>query len=170
MSAGDIVSVTPGDAWGWLLTGNQADQSNLNGTPDGCVGISQRNTTRVGAYLARLHTGIGGAVLAARIGAHHNGSADAWAGAVSYGWGTYPNGPNNGLLTGALEVFAGGVRGRLPGLLHPFQDCGAYFASGAVVLGTDDYAGRRLLALRPGQPAGTVSGTAFVDATGPWSR
>jgi hypothetical protein len=168
--AGDIASYAPADAWGWLLTGNQSDQTNMNVTPDGCCGYSSRSSVRAGAYLARLHTGLGGAYPAQRTESHHNGSSEAYAGAASYGIGAYPNGPNNGLMTGALEVYALGLRGRLPGLLHPFQDCSVTaITSGTMVNGTDDFAGRSLLALRVGIPSYNMWGTVFLD-TGPWSR
>lgn len=169
--AGDIASLKSGDAYGYLLTGNQADQTNVGTVPDGCVGYSHRSA-RVGAYLVRSHTAIGQAIAAQRIGAHHNGSmADAYAGTASYSWGTYPNGPNNGLMTGPLELVALGIRGTLPGLLHPVQDCGDAFATGATVDGTDDLSGRRLMAIRTAPPAGAVTaGTVFLDTSGPWSR
>ena len=169
--AGDIESLKSGDAYGWLLAGNQSDQTAATTVPDGCCGWSHRSA-RNGAYLARLHTAVGQAVAAQRIGSHHTGTlADGYAGTAGYAWGTYPNGPNNGLLTGSLELFALGVRGALPGLLHPVQDCGAAFASGALVDGTDDMAGRRLLALRVAPPSGAVTaGTVLLDLTGPWRR
>lgn len=169
--AGDIASLKSGDAYGYLLTGNQADQTNTSAVPDGCVGYSHRSA-RTGAYLVRSHTAIGQSTAAQRLGAHHNGStADAYAGTSGYSWGTYPNGPNNGLLTGPLELVAQGIRGTLPGLLHPVQDLGAAFANGGIVEGTDDLAGRRLLAIRTAPPSGAVTaGTVFLDTTGPWSR
>lgn len=170
MFAGDIASLKSGDAYGYLVTGNQGDQTNANYTPEGCVGCSYRST-RAGAYMVRSHTGIGQSIAAQRIGAHHNGTTtDSYAGVAGYSLGTYPNGPNNGLLTGALEVFALGIRGRLPGLLHPVQDLGGLFVSGVTVDGTDDLAGRRLMAIRTGQPNGAAFGTVFLDTTGPWSR
>jgi len=171
--AGDIASYAPVNAWGFVLTGNQSDQANSSSTtPDGCCGVSYRNTTRAGAYLARMPSGAGGAVVCQRIGAHHNGIADAWAGRESYSWGAYPNSPNNGLMTCALELYAnGGLHGALPGLLHPFQGCGGVFAGGTVIDGSDDYAGRRLLSIRVGLPSGSdIGGTVFLDATGPWRR
>ena len=169
--AGDIASLKSGDAYGYLLTGNQADQTNASSVPDGCVGYSHRSA-RSGAYLARSHTGIGQSLAVQRIGAHHNGVAsDAYAGTAGYGFGVYPNGPNNGLLTASLEVFGLGVRGSLPGLLHPVQNLGGAFASGAIVDGTDDLAGRQLMALRVAPPAGDITaGTVFIDLTGPWGR
>ena len=170
--AGDVASCKSGDAYGFALTGNQADQVGVATVPDGCCGYSHRNA-RAGAYLARAHTGIGQAVAAQRIGAHHNGTgADVYAGTPGYSQGVYPNGPNNGLMTGALELYAtAGIRGWLPGLLHPLQDCSTAFSSGVVVDGTGDYLGRRLLGVRTAPPAGAQqAGTVFLDTTGPWSR
>lgn len=168
--AGDIASLKSGDAYGYLLTGNQDNQTDISSVPDGCVGWSHRSA-RTGAYLVRSHTAIGQSIAAQRIGSHHNGStADAYAGTAGYSWGVYPNGPNNGLMTGALEVFALGIRGKLPGLLHPVQDCGTAFSTGATVDGTDDLAGRRLLAVRTGPPNSGKAGTVFFDVTGPWAR
>ena len=168
--AGDIASLKSGDAYGYLLTGNQADQTNAYSVPDGCVGYSHRSA-RTGAYLVRGYTAIGQSTAAQRLGAHHNGStADVYAGTAGYSLGAYPNGANNGLLTGALELHAAGLCGTLPGLLHPVQDCGTSFATGATVDGTDDLAGRRLLAIRTGPPAGGTVGTVFIDTTGNWGR
>lgn len=169
--SGDIASLKSGDAYGYLLTGNQADQTNTSSVPDGCVGYSHRSA-RTGAYLVRAHTAIGQSTAVQRLGAHHNGStADVYAGTAGYSAGTYPNGPNNGLMTGALELHALGIRGTLPGLLHPVQDCGNAFATGAIVDGTGDLAGRRLMAIRTAPPAGAVvAGTVFIDVTGPWVR
>lgn len=169
--AGDIASLKSGDAYGYLLTGNDADQVAATTAPVGCCGYSHRSA-RGGAYLARAHTAVGQSIAAQRLGAHHNGgTADVYAGTVGYSVGAYPNSPNNGLMTGALELHALGIRGTLPGLLHPVQDCASAFATGAVVDGTDDMAGRRLLAIRTAPPSGAVvAGTVFLNATGPWER
>lgn len=169
--AGDIASLKSGDAYGYLITGNQEDQAASPTVPDGCCGYSHRNA-RSGAYLMRAHTAIGQSVPAQRIGSHHTGiTADVYAGLAGYAWGAYPNGPNNGLMTGRLELFAQAMRGTLPGLLHPVQNCGDAFSSGAIVDGTDDMAGRKLLALRVAAPSGSgTPGTVFLDITGPWAR
>ena len=168
---GDLKSLKSGDAYGHVITGNTVNQTAVSTVPDGCVGYSNRGAG-VGAYLARSHTGIGQAQPAQNVGAHHNGTAAAsYAGTAGYSLGTYPNGPNNGLLTGELEVYAMGVRGTFPGLLHPVQDLGNAFVSGAVIDGTDDLLGHRLLAIRTAPPAGSiVAGTVFIDLTGPWER
>jgi hypothetical protein len=171
--AGDIASLKSGDAYACVITGNEADQTALaSGAPNGCVGYSGRSA-RVGCYMVRDHLGVGQSVSAQRLGAHHNGStADAYAGTAGYSLGTYPNGANNGLLTGSLELFSTAIRGGFPGLLHPVQDMtSANLAAGQTVLGTDDYAGRTLMALRVRAPGdSTNAGTAFLDLTGPWSR
>lgn len=169
--SGDIASLKSGDAYGYLLTGNQSDQTATSSVPDGCCGYSGRSA-RGGAYLVRAHTAIGQSIAAQRLGAHHNGpTADVYAGSPGYSVGAYPNGANNGLMTGALELHALGIRGTLPGLLHPVQDLGNAFATGALVDGTDDFAGRKLMAIRTAPPAGAVvPGTVFVDVTGPWGR
>ena len=171
LSFGDIASLKSGDPYGCLVTGNQADQTGITAVPDGCLGYSRR-ASGIGAYLARSHTGIGQALSAQCIGSHHNGpTAAVYAGAAGYSLGTYPNGPNNGLMSGELEVYAQGIRGTLPGLLHPVQDLGGSFATGLVIDGTDDLAGRRLLAVRVGPPTGAVlPGTVLIDLTGPWAR
>lgn len=170
--AGDIASLKSGDAYGYLLTGNQSDQTYTSSAPDGCCGYSGRSA-RGGAYLVRAYTAIGQSSAVQRLGAHHNGAtADVYAGTPGYSTGTYPNGPNNGLMTGALELHAMGIRGTLPGLLHPVQDLGNAFATGAIVDGTDDLAGRRLMAIRTAPPPVWVGvpGTVFIDVTGPWAR
>ncbi|WP_313329823.1 hypothetical protein [Comamonas sp.] len=171
LCAGDIASYKSADAWSFLLTGNQADQTNASVVPDGCCGYSGRSA-RNGAYLARLHTAVGQSAQTQRVGAHHTGtSAEVYAGLPGYAWGTYPNGPNNGLLVSPLELFASGVRGTIPGLLHPVQDCGQAFATGTVLDGTDDYVGRKLMAIRVAPPSGGMAaGTVFLDVTGPWGR
>ena len=168
--AGDIASLKSGDAYGYLLTGNQSDQTTTSSAPDGCCGYSYRGA-RSGAYMVREYTAIGQSVAVRRVGAHHNGAAtDVYAGTAGYSIGTYPNGPNNGLMTGALELHAMAIRGTLPGLLHPVQDLSNAFSTGAIVDGTDDLAGRRLMAIRTGPPAGSALGTVFIDVTGPWVR
>lgn len=167
--AGDISSLKSGDAYSFLLTGDQSSQIALTTVPDGCCGWSHRSA-RGGSYIARSHAAVAGSIPAQRIGSHHNGSlSDGYAGTTNYSLGAYPNGPNNGLMTGVLELYALGIRGSLPGLLHPVQECGSAFTSGVMVDGTDDMLGRTLLGLRVAPPSGAVAaGTVFIEITGPW--
>lgn len=171
MFAGDIASLKSGDAYGWLVTGNTEDMSNSGYVPQGCLGYSGRNA-RAGGYLARAYTGIGQAIGVQLVGSHHNGgTVDVYAGMAGYAFGGYPNGPNNGLLTGVLElVESAGIRGSAPGLLHPLHNVSSSFATGAAVDGTNDLVGRSLMALRTQPASGYAGGTAFIDITGPWSR
>ena len=169
--AGDFVSEKSGDAYSFVLTGNALDQSSSSVTPNGCVGFSGRSA-RDGAYLSRLHNGIGGAVQAQRVGAGHNGLApDIYSGTAGYSFsGAGPNGPNNGVPVCPLELFAQGQRGRFPGAYHLRNDWGGTLAHGAILGGTDDLLGRRLLAVRVGPSTGTTFGTMLLDITGPWDR
>lgn len=168
--AGDVDSLKSGDAYGYLLTGNQSDLTNSSNVPEGCVGYSHRSA-RTGAYLVRASTGIGQAIAAQQIGAHHNGTtADVYSGLGGYSFGAYPNGANNGLMTGPLELVASSIRGTFPGLLHCAQDMGSAFATGVFVDGTDDFVGKRLLAVRVGPSASGSTGTVLLDTTGPWER
>lgn len=168
---GDIASLKSGDAFGFVVTGNTTDQVASTTTPTGCCGASFR-TARAGAYMARSYTGIGSAMAVRRIGSHHTGpSGEIYAGAAGYAdAGAYPNGANNGLMAGALELLEAGVRGTFPGLLHPFQDMTGSMTTGAVIDGTDDYAGRRFMALSVSPPSGSVAGTVLLELTGPWGR
>ena len=169
--AGDIASLKSGDAWYFLVTGNESDQTGITSIPEACCGASFRNV-RAGAYVQRASYGYGAAVAARRVGAHHNGpTADLYAGTAGYSWGVFPNISNNGLLYGSCELVVGtDIRGTLPGLLHPVQDLGNIFSSGVVIDGEQDMAGRRLLALRVSSPSPSaqVVGTVFMDLTGPW--
>ena len=64
---GDIASFKSGDAYAYLVTGNQADQTAVSTVPDGCCGYSHRSA-RGGAYVARSHTGTGGGIGGAACG------------------------------------------------------------------------------------------------------
>lgn len=169
--SGDIASLKNGDAYSFSVTGNLSDQTAVSSAPDGCNGYSRRSSN-FGCYVQRSSTAVGQAVAAQRVGAHHNGtSAAVYAGTAGYSWGTYPNVPNNGLLTCPLELTVGNsIRGSIPGLLHPIQDCGPMFSTFARVDGTDDLAGKTLMAFRVGPPSSGDLGTVFIDITGPWSR
>lgn len=170
--AGDIQSYKSGDAYGYLLAGNAYESEVGSGSsPSGCCGWSGRSDPK-GAYLVRSATGLGQSILTRRVGTSHNGpSSDVYAGRSQYSWGAYPNAANNGIMTGAVELFDLSLRGRLPGLLHAIQDCGNAFLSGARIEGTDDYVGRRLMALRVGPPDAPnyTAGTVFINETD-WGR
>ena len=171
MYAGDFASEKSGDAYSFIITGNLSDLTTSANTPEGCVGYSGR-TTRGGAFISRLHTGVGGAVQAQRIGQAHNGAgADLYSGTAGYSpAGSGPNSPNNGIPVCPLELIVQGQRGTLPGLYHLRNDWGSLLAHGTVIDGTDDLFGKKLLVARVGPSSGPNAGTVLLDITGPWDR
>lgn len=56
-------------------------------------------------------------------------------------------------MTGVLELYVQGIRGTMPGLLHPVQDLIGAFSSGSLTQGTDELVGRSILALRVAAPS-----------------
>ena len=157
-----------GDAWCYLLTCNTFDQTVTSNAPDSCNSYSNRGT-RAGAYLQRAHTGLGSATAAQRVGVGHSGTAAAISsGAAGYIAGSipFPNPPNNGLLVCAVEVITGqGVRGTLPMIYHIRGDTAGALRTGAVIDGTNDLAGRRLLVIYAAPPvaSGQFGGPVLVD-------
>ena len=170
---GDIASDKSGDAWGWMLSAGTSYLGASSTTSNACNAYAG-STARAGAWLARAYSGIGGAVQAQRNGVAQNNStaADAYSGATNYSMlGAGINPANNGLLLTPCELIHLGRRGTIPGLWHARSDLVGAFEHGTVVDGTDDLAGRRLLALRVGGAYGiSTYGTAFIDLTGPWGR
>lgn len=170
---GDVVSDKSGDAYCGALFGGDSSVSSTTSQIDGCIGLASAANTASNAYIARLHSGMGGAQLIKKGGAYSAGAA--YSGTSSYGsnYGIpYPNGADNSLRLSPVDVFVGasGIRGRVAGVYHTPQAVGDGFSTGAIVDGQGDYAGRSLVALRVG-PTGSplsVAGTVFVDATGPW--
>ncbi len=84
---------------------------------------------------------------------------------------SYPNGPNNGLVLSRKFLFEPNIalRGRLPGVLLPVQQCHSAFNWLDKIDGQDELIGRKLLAIKCGGAAGSSSqGLIFVDITGPW--
>lgn len=163
---GDISSVKSGDAWACLLTGDESSTINSTTPPPGCNGYSSRSM-RGGAWLQRAHNAFSGAIIAGRTGAAHNGAAAAlYSGTAGYSapGDVYPNGPSSGLLLSPVEVIALGLRGSVPLLYHIRADVSQAIGSGAVMDGTDDLPGHRLLAIRVGTPnTSGPSGMVFVD-------
>lgn len=173
MYAGDIESDKAGDAWGWMISGNQSDQTNASSVPEGCVGAGGRGV-RAGAYIARPLGGTGGSTALKRIGESQNGDSagTVYSGSSSYSAsGDGPNAANNALLLTPLELIENGIRGRVPGVYHARQGLGVRYATGQTFLGEGVLAGRMLVAIQVGYPIQASSGgVVFVDITGPWSR
>lgn len=170
---GDLVSDKSGDAYCSAIFGGDSGVWSSGAANPGCIGYANFNVSGSLAYMARLHTGTGGAQVIKK-GAPYNSSA-AYSGFASYGGAyaiPYPNGPDNSLRLGAVDIFVGtsGIRGRVAGAFHTPQAVGEAFSSGVLVDGQGDFVGRSFVALRVGgtnQPLNTA-GVVFVDTTGPW--
>lgn len=168
---GDPRSFKVGDAFATVMTGCVADRS-IGGDVEGCVGRSMGSTspTATGGYfVARTHTGLGTAVPYAPIGVASHQSSYSYSGSGSYGFGTHPNGPDNGLLLSDAVGYDNGYRFSLPGVKHLVQNAIGSFSAFAIVDGTGDMLGRRVMML----PVGSVSyggpqGVVAFDITGPW--
>ena len=170
---GDFASLKSGDAYACAL---QCAASDLAAsTSSSPAAVEECNVSTVaGAYAPRSFTALGGSAAL-----NHGGDAlcgtSTVAGAGPGGGYTpsYPNGPDNGLIL-ARKVFVepgACLRGRLPGVLVPLQNCHGAFSWRDKIDGQGDLTGRKLIAIKCGSPAGTSSqGMLLVDITGPWSR
>ena len=136
-------------------------------TIEGC----QHATANAYWYIARSFSGVVGAVL----GYHHpesyvlnNENSGAGYGRVT----TFPNGPDNGLILSrkVLTEIPTCLRGVMPGAYVTPQNCHTFYSRNTIQDGSGDLAGRKLLAVKCGGPAGTSSqGVMFFDITGPWA-
>ena len=170
---GDVVSDKSGDAYCGALFGGDSSVSSASSQIVGCIGLASAGNTASDAYIARLHSGMGGAQLIKKGGAYSAGSAYSGTSSYSSTYGIpYPNGADNSLRLSPVDVFVGtsGIRGRVAGVYHTPQAVGEGFSTGAIVDGQGDYAGRSFVALRVGPTSSplSVAGTVFVDTTGPW--
>ncbi|MBV5297853.1 MAG: hypothetical protein JZU64_06840 [Rhodoferax sp.] len=174
-SFGDINSVRPGEAYAcWLLGHETTTNYNSISTSDVATGETQINT---GAYIARSFTALGGSQKCHKTSAFNTQNLIPSGYATYSGIDlTYPNAPDNGLITSRVQVLSSSaLRGSLPGVLHTPQDCQSTFNTGNTITGAGSYSGRTLLALRSGGALGYAkntltygAGVIFIDLTGPW--
>ena len=164
---GDFASYKSGDAYASMLASTNSDQS-ANWSADGFALEYVSNSY----YLrcARSFTGIAGAI-SLRKSPESFGSGDGNSGAGTGFLNIYPNRSNNGLILSRIVLSEEGVclRGNQRGAYVTPQNCHASFTRNTVIDGAGDMAGRKLLAVKCGAPAGTSSqGVMFFDVTGPW--
>lgn len=170
---GDFASLKSGDAYSCVLHCNSyeaaASISSQSASVEWCGAVPL-----AGAYAPRSFTALGGSI-ALNHGVDSLCGTSAVAGAGPGGGYTpsYPNGPDNGLIL-ARKVFVEPglcLRGRLPGVMVPLQNCQEAFSWRDKIDGQGDLTGRKLLVVKCGVPAGAASqGMLLVDITGPWSR
>lgn len=173
---GDYASLNAGDPYSSFITGHYVEGNYA----DLCYLDFSRATQYVQwpeGYVARSYTGIG----AAQSFYAHSGfntTHNTSSGCENYSADdlSYPNGPNNGLITSKHCIFSNSaLRGFFPGLYHTPQPCQGAFNSGDIIEGSGAHAGRKLMALRTGaalttakNTTNTGAGVTFIDITGPW--
>lgn len=172
--AGDINRLSSSHVFSHLLVGKISSTQNTSVFLANDVGGCARQGLG-GAFLMRQYTDIGGAVAVALTGSGFNGHQAfaanfVYAGNAGYSFGAYPNGPNNGLLVGELNIYAPDLIGSLPGLYHPVQDLAGALVHEAIVDALQDLNGRKLLAHSISTTgASGPGGILLLDLTGPWS-
>ena len=166
---GDINSTKSGDAYGCVLFGADSGVNNSGASVPGCVGYAPAASAPTFGYVARAHTGLGGAQLVRKLSAMNIGAG--YSGTTNYASSllAYPNGPDNGLIVSPLDLLVGTtLRGQLPGVYHCPQVVNDAFDNLDFVDGTGPFTGKRFMALRTGTPGSSTYGAIFIDVTGPW--
>ncbi|MBS4018995.1 MAG: hypothetical protein KGZ68_12245 [Dechloromonas sp.] len=176
---GDFVSFSTLDPYRCFIAGQTT--TNLT-TPsvggsgnEGTLELSNSSTAYGTLQAPRSRSGVGGAVALIKALESYNGSTSivVSGGTTNPGgtaFATYPAPANQGLiLSRVILAEGGGPRGYLRGFYHTPQNAHASFNQMDRVQGQGQFAGRKLMALKCGSPAGTTSqGVVFVDITGPW--
>lgn len=168
-SFGDFDSLRSGDAYACALSCAIGDVAAQTAAQSGTLEFVGAAVGTV--YVARSFTGLGSCV-AARQGCESFAPADAVAGSVSASAvPQYPNGAGNALVLSRKVLIepAVALRGRMRGIHVPVQNCHLAFALGDLVDAEGPLAGRKLMAVKCGSPAGVASqGVIFMDISGPW--
>ncbi|SEQ84391.1 hypothetical protein [Giesbergeria anulus] len=169
---GDFASLKPGDAYACSLQCGSTDlaTNTLGGGGVGHFEYCNSQTPQVGTYLPRSFTTLGGSV----AGLH--APIEYFAGGVSGAANqptapASPNGPDNSQILSKKLIIENGVcrRGMERGLYVIPQNCHNAFNWRDKIDGQGVLAGRKLLAIKCGTPAGISStGVVFIDITGPW--
>lgn len=167
---GDYDSLKSGDPFACAL---QCSLTDTSGSGSVCSEAAEYAGLSgiAGPFTARSFTGLGGSVQLDHAHESYASSAGVSGAVASAMTPTYPNGPNNGLILSRKLLVERGValRGVSRGLLRAAQNCHAAFNWRDKVTGQGQYAGRTLMAVKCGGPAGTSSaGVVFFDITGPW--
>ena len=168
---GDFASYKVSDAYACCIFCASSDVSADGGNNQLGAIETARPSFDNSAYLQRSFSGISGAVFARQRQesyTHVDSVSGAGYGVVT----TFPNGPDSGLVLSRKTLFEPSVclRGVLAGAYLTPQNCHANYSRNTLQDGSGDLAGRKLLAVKCGTPAGTSSqGVMFFDITGPWA-
>ena len=168
---GDFDSYKSGDPYACALQCSYTDTATAtaaNAAAAEYIGIG----ATAGPFVARSFTALGGSTACYHIAESHFSTSGVSGSFANNQAPVYPNGPNNGLILARKVIVEPGIalRGIQRGLAFPPQNCHGSFNWRDKIDGQGDYAGRKLMAVKCGSPAGTASqGVVFVDITGPWA-
>lgn len=167
---GDFSSYKVGDGFASMLVVTNGDISAINSRTENPIENNQQSFNANNVFLARSFSGLSGSLSARQIAEAYIAS-DAVSGAGFGHVTAFPNQADNGLVLCRKVIFEPGtcLRGVMPGAYLTPQNCHASYSRNTIQDGSGDLAGRKLLAVKCGAPAGTTSsGVMFFDITGPW--
>lgn len=170
---GDVASVAGADAYSCAIFCAQSDVSASTALQSGSVEYMKAGGGGE-MFMARSFTAVGSSLQCTHglesLGP--SGSDSGASGAVSCALAPqYPNPCGNALLLSRKAIVEPGValRGFLRGIYLTTQQCHPSFSHRDRIEGSGMQAGKSLLAIKCGSPAGAVSqGVIFADITGPW--
>ncbi|WP_104565852.1 hypothetical protein [Ralstonia mannitolilytica] len=167
---GDPILLSSVDAFGTVLSGCSADRAAATSFVGECMSAAPVTTANA-SYNPRSFVQTGSAVACWRYpgifsGGYSGQGGSAWAGGTL----SYPNQPDNGLITTPLYTGnQGNVRAVMPGVYHSPQALAPAFNHLDLIPGQDALAGRTLQIVRTGQlNLQTPASYLFFDITGPW--
>lgn len=170
---GDFASLKSGDPYACQLFCAKSDIAGYIGATSNSVEYCGYSPVADSGYIPRSYTSLGGSVAGATyVTSGWTASPGNSGFTQNVSMPTYPNGPDNGLALSGKSVVEPGVclRGRTRGIYMVVQNCHDKFNWRDKIDGQGALLGRKLVAIKCGNPAGTVSsGLVFVDITGPWS-
>ena len=168
---GDFASYKLGDEFAAMLVEGGLDISSSQGRSSLSIDSCANDNAGV-VYLCRSFSGLGAGIAANQNPESYGSGVSSNSSGAGYGRvTTFPNGPDNGLVLSRKMLVEPSVclRGVMPGAYVTPQNCHASYSRNTIQDGSGDLASRKLMAVKCGAPAGTVSaGVMFFDITGPW--
>lgn len=169
---GDAIGLADaGDVWATVLSCcNSADQWVRGSLDSPSVRYAIQGTN----VFARSITGTGSAKLAVLgVMAPFSSNSSSFSGAETSGFGAFPSGVDGKLRLASTYLREddsdSAPRALVPGTYYaPWSGVASYFTSGDVLPGSDDFTGKRLIAVGAGNSGFSPNGMYFMDATGPW--
>jgi hypothetical protein len=172
MMFGDATSYKAADAYRSMILASTSNTATNFFTP--ALGTLAGNSTG-GAYMARLHTGLGTSQPSAPF---VTGYSSSMSGGASNTYGPYPSPVDSSLVLVNPLVYNGalatnGFRGYVSGFYaSPQVFPSSSFSDGDLVAGSGDTAGKSLTYIWTGSAAysdSSYNGGSFIDVTGPWA-